>query len=265
MFGCWIWTSRCRRPHSSDSLSSNPRHRTLKSWTGHWTSSRTGPFSGVAENLWQDLSTIRKRSSRTSRQGSITRNATTGLAISAHSFNIFQHLPPCNFFWIAQVQGITYLLQASDHEIHHLASHLALFLNVDQAEQLADHLLSSILSSSGSAAVWSSMGENSDRYRWSSFLFLRELLIIWKNAVPQAHVRKLHEVIARFDQGVAQRCFPSFLVTSPDADNRPVSKQIAEMVDVGTAEGRRRLLLATIIILWLCSTWHGTTSALLVQ
>ena len=123
-----------------------------------------------------------------------------------------------------QVQGITYLLRASDHQIHHLASHLALYLERRPGRTTCrSPFVVLCRRQRQSGAVWSSMGENSDRFRWSCFLFLREFLIIWKNAVPQAHVRKLHAVIAGFDQGLAQRCFPSFPITSPDAEHSPRS------------------------------------------
>ena len=143
-----------------------------------------------------------------------------------------------------QGQGLTYFLRASDQQIHHLAGHLALYLNGDQAVQLADHLLSSIVGGSGSGAVWSSMSENLERFRWSCFPFLRELLIMWKHAVPQAHARKVRAVIAGFDQDVTQRCFPSFPITCSEADIHSSPMQTAEIVDVDSEEGRQRLLLA---------------------
>ena len=129
---------------------------------------------------------------------------------------------------------------AQDHRIVHFlcvirddmilwADHLATVLQLDDAETLAEEILSGKIgmASSASEVVMAAMDP---AVKVTSKEFLRTLLSLWLRHTPSANTQMLYDYIGRFAQGLAVRCFSA----TPQCQTDPGTSSSTAMQSAAT-------------------------------
>ena len=135
------------------------------------------------------------------------------------------------------ISNLMHFFSASHSELCQVADNLSEYLDITNAERLAERLLEGVVHGSGTLAVQAVMPRASELRGRD---FLRALRQLWKQRVPRASIQMLHRATADFDPLIAAKCFPSLDRRSLAA---AVPEKELEQVDFGSEQGKQLLLL----------------------